>query len=166
LTQIITEKEKKSSSYRDNKLDSLSEEKVVKIKKFAKEYIAKVVRKMEKSGKNPLKAGSSASASIVRDTPTSSTAQQTPNSTDGDNAQYTSFMSAEDAMQINFDSDVESDDDEDAVMADAQPYRAPPTNISHSDSRTHKRGHDSMLVDDDPPHFIPEDPRRRPLMDR
>ncbi|KAF5314386.1 hypothetical protein D9619_011795 [Psilocybe cf. subviscida] len=165
LTQIITEKEKKSSSYRDNKLDSLSEEKVVKIKKFAKEYIAKVIRKMEKSGKHPSKAGSSASASIVRDTPTSSTAQQTPNSNDGDNAQYTS-LSVEDAMQINFDSDVESDLDEDVVMADGQPYRAPPPNISHSDSRTHKLGHDSMLVDDDLPHFIPEDPRRRPLMDR
>lgn len=165
MTQIITEKEKKSSSYRDNKLDSLSEEKVVKIKKFAKEYIAKVIRKMEKSGKHPSKAGSSASASIVRDTPTSSTAQQTPNSNDGDNAQYTS-LSVEDAMQINFDSDVESDLDEDVVMADGQPYRAPPPNISHSDSRTHKLGHDSMLVDDDLPHFIPEDPRRRPLMDR
>lgn len=138
----------------------------MKIKKFAKEYIAKVIRKIEKSGKHPSKAASSASASIVRDTPTTSTAQQTPNSNDGDNAQYTSFMSAEDAMQLNFDSDVESDEDEDVVMADGQSYRAPPASITQSDSWTHKHGHDSMLTDDDPLHFIPEDPRRRPLMDR
>jgi [histone H3]-lysine36 N-trimethyltransferase len=50
LTQIIADKEKKSSSYKENKLDSLSEEKTTKIKKFAKEYIAKIMRKLEKSG--------------------------------------------------------------------------------------------------------------------
>lgn len=47
---MISEKEKKSQSYQSGKLDSLSDEKVVKIKKFAKDYIAKVLRKMEKSG--------------------------------------------------------------------------------------------------------------------
>ncbi|TCD67121.1 histone methyltransferase set2 [Steccherinum ochraceum] len=52
LTQIITEKEKKSNSYREGKLDSLSEEKVVKIKKFAKDYIAKVLRRAEKKHKS------------------------------------------------------------------------------------------------------------------
>ncbi|EIN05933.1 hypothetical protein PUNSTDRAFT_54761 [Punctularia strigosozonata HHB-11173 SS5] len=50
LTQIIADKEKKSSSYKEGKLDSLSDEKTAKIKKFAKEYVAKVIRKLEKSG--------------------------------------------------------------------------------------------------------------------
>ncbi|TFY61091.1 hypothetical protein EVJ58_g4716 [Rhodofomes roseus] len=48
LTHIIAEKEKKSSSFREGRLDTLSDEKVVKIKKFAKEYIAKILRKMDK----------------------------------------------------------------------------------------------------------------------
>ncbi|KAG1732683.1 uncharacterized protein EDB91DRAFT_1302092 [Suillus paluster] len=41
LTHVIAEKEKKSSGYKDGKLDALSDEKTAKIKKFAKEYIAK-----------------------------------------------------------------------------------------------------------------------------
>ncbi|KAG8215170.1 hypothetical protein J3R82DRAFT_8679, partial [Butyriboletus roseoflavus] len=49
LTHLIAEKEKKSTSYKEGRLDALSDEKVTKIKKFAKEYIAKVVRKLGKS---------------------------------------------------------------------------------------------------------------------
>ena len=37
----------KSSSYKEGKLDALSDEKTAKIKKFAKEYIAKVIRKIK-----------------------------------------------------------------------------------------------------------------------
>ncbi|KAI0298466.1 hypothetical protein B0F90DRAFT_1818675 [Multifurca ochricompacta] len=50
LTHVIVEKEKKSSSYRDkdNKLETLSEEKATKIKKFAREYINKVLHRLEK----------------------------------------------------------------------------------------------------------------------
>jgi hypothetical protein len=59
LTQIISDKEKKSSVYKAGKLDSLSEEKSGKIKKFAKEYIAKVLRKVEKSkSRKPSASGS------------------------------------------------------------------------------------------------------------
>ena len=47
LTQVIADKEKKSSSYRERKLDALSEEKIMKIKKFSKDYINKILRKME-----------------------------------------------------------------------------------------------------------------------
>lgn len=61
LTTIIAEKEKKSHSYKDNKLDSLSDEKVVKIKKFSKEYIHKILRKLDKSKKQ--KSASSSSSS-------------------------------------------------------------------------------------------------------
>lgn len=52
LTAIIAEKEKKSSSYTSGKLESLSEEKINKIKKFAKEYIMKLMRRLEKSRSN------------------------------------------------------------------------------------------------------------------
>lgn len=48
LTQKIADREKKSSSYKDNRLESLSDEKVEKIKKFCKEYInTKILRKRE-----------------------------------------------------------------------------------------------------------------------
>ena len=40
---MIAEKEKKSSSYKEGKLDALSDEKIAKMKKFAKEYINKCV---------------------------------------------------------------------------------------------------------------------------
>ncbi|OBZ74746.1 Histone-lysine N-methyltransferase, H3 lysine-36 specific [Grifola frondosa] len=53
LTHTIAEKEKKSTSYKEGRLDALSDEKVTKIKKFAKEYIAKVLRKLEKSQRRP-----------------------------------------------------------------------------------------------------------------
>ncbi|KAH9921134.1 uncharacterized protein B0H18DRAFT_1022078, partial [Fomitopsis serialis] len=48
LTHIIVEKEKRSASYREGRLDALSDEKAGKIKKFAKEYIAKILRKADK----------------------------------------------------------------------------------------------------------------------
>ncbi|KAI0313481.1 hypothetical protein OF83DRAFT_1210951 [Amylostereum chailletii] len=61
LTRIIADKEKKSASYKDNRLDALSEEKTAKIKKFAKEYIQKVIHKLEKSGKIPKRSAASGS---------------------------------------------------------------------------------------------------------
>jgi hypothetical protein len=50
ITTSICEKEKKSSSYSTNKLESLSEEKQAKIKKFAKSYLQKLLSKMRKTG--------------------------------------------------------------------------------------------------------------------
>ena len=63
LTHVIAEKEKKSTNYKEGKLDSLSEEKTNKIKKFAKEYIVKVLRKLEKSGKRRKRPSTAASSS-------------------------------------------------------------------------------------------------------
>ncbi|TFK48255.1 hypothetical protein OE88DRAFT_1762721 [Heliocybe sulcata] len=62
LTQLISEKEKKSNSYKEGKLDMFSEEKTVKIKKFAKEWIAKLMRKLEKSGHRRRPPNSSSSS--------------------------------------------------------------------------------------------------------
>ncbi|KAJ6578858.1 histone methyltransferase [Mycena vulgaris] len=106
LTQLIADKEKKSSSYRDSKLEALSEEKVAKIKKFAKEYIAKVVRKAEKSGHKKRAPSSSASASVTQGT---SSAIDTPNSIDGVDTVMIE-MTVEEAMDM--DPASESEDDE------------------------------------------------------
>lgn len=59
MTQTIADKEKKSSSYKENRLETLSDEKVAKIKKFAKEYITKLLRKLEKRQKSNSSVASS-----------------------------------------------------------------------------------------------------------
>jgi len=51
LTEVVAEKEKKSSSYKEGKLDAFSDEKIAKIKKFAKDYITKVIRKIKEKKK-------------------------------------------------------------------------------------------------------------------
>ncbi|KAK0447892.1 uncharacterized protein EV420DRAFT_864399 [Desarmillaria tabescens] len=98
LTHIITEKEKKSRSYRDGKLDALSDEKVAKIKKFAKEYIGKVLRKSEKRKRID---------AVIEATPSGSA--DTPDSAGG--GDFVDIpMTMEDAMDI---ADYGSDDDDD-----------------------------------------------------
>ena len=69
MTQTIAEKEKKSASYKEGRLDTLSEEKTAKIKKFAKEYIAKILRKLEKSGqrRKPSSSNGAAGSSATPD---------------------------------------------------------------------------------------------------
>lgn len=177
LTQIITDKEKKSSSYRDGKLDSLSEEKEGKIKKFAKEYIAKVLRKIEKSGRRPHGSAStrmSASASTANNTP--STSMATPSSNDGsDSRTHGNAMSVEEAMGIELHSDSEhadEDDDEDeeddGQKIQAYPHAGPsstmlPPKIPPRAADPYVQGEDSMDVDD--VHFSTSDPRRRHPMD-
>ncbi|KAJ7146126.1 hypothetical protein C8R44DRAFT_756649 [Mycena epipterygia] len=108
LTQLIADKEKKSSSYRDNKLEALSDEKVTKIKKFAKEYIGKVVRKMEKSGHKKRPPSSSA-------TQATSSAVDTPNSLDGVDAEMTE-MTVEEAMDMDPASESEDEEEGDVDM--------------------------------------------------
>ncbi|THG94132.1 hypothetical protein EW026_g7278 [Hermanssonia centrifuga] len=70
LTQVIAEKEKKTSSYKDSRLDALSDEKVAKIKKFAKEYIAKILRKLDKAGQRHKSSSSAPSSSMSASTST------------------------------------------------------------------------------------------------
>ncbi|RPD63290.1 hypothetical protein L226DRAFT_533149 [Lentinus tigrinus ALCF2SS1-7] len=98
LTHVIAEKEKKSSSYKEGKLDSLSEEKTAKIKKFSKEYIAKVLRKLDKSGKRRKPVSIAASSS-------------TPDSRHDDSA--APVVTVEDVMDldpVDDDADDHSDD--------------------------------------------------------
>ncbi|KAJ7270698.1 hypothetical protein B0H12DRAFT_1307104 [Mycena haematopus] len=101
LTHIIAEKEKKLESYKDSKLDALSDDKVAKIKKFSKEYIEKVVRRKEKSGHKHRPP----SSSTTQATPS---AVDTPNSIDGVDVVMTE-MTVEEAMDM--DPASESDDE-------------------------------------------------------
>lgn len=97
LTHIIAEKEKKSHSYRDGRLDALSDEKVAKIKKFAKEYIGKILRKLEKQKRID---------AVVEGTPSGSA--DTPDSIGG--GDFVDIpMTMEDAMDV---ADYGSDDDD------------------------------------------------------
>jgi len=66
LTEVVAEKEKKSSSYKEGKLDAFSDEKTAKIKKFAKEYITKVIRKIKEKKKKHQRRQQSGSGSSSR----------------------------------------------------------------------------------------------------
>ncbi|OSD00004.1 hypothetical protein PYCCODRAFT_1437753 [Trametes coccinea BRFM310] len=106
LTQTIADKEKKSSSYKEGRLDSLSEEKTAKIKKFSKEYIAKVLRKLEKSGQRRKPATSAAGSSSTPD-------GQEPAGADDS---YVSAAAVADMMDL--DPHDEPDDDEELAGGD------------------------------------------------
>ncbi|KIY47634.1 hypothetical protein FISHEDRAFT_66005 [Fistulina hepatica ATCC 64428] len=113
LTHVIAEKEKKSMSYKEGKLDSLSEEKVAKIKKFSKEYIAKVLHKLQKAGKYPPRhrdgptssaPPSSASTSTLVAS-SSSTVIDAPDSAQDKDGDVEMKMTVEEAMDMESDSD-------------------------------------------------------------
>lgn len=156
MTQVIADKEKKSSSYREGRLDALSEEKVTKIKKFAKEYITKVIRKIEKSGKR---------VKLAEDTP--STSMHTPNSQDDDGRETqmqenNMTMSVEEAMDMDADSGSEdSEADEDVALDSIDP--SDPKTDPQFQSRPSGATDDAMDTDDLPvvipplldTHFLP-----------
>ncbi|KAH8112060.1 hypothetical protein DFH11DRAFT_1512097 [Phellopilus nigrolimitatus] len=96
LTLIVLEKEKKSNSYQSGHLDSLSDEKVAKIKKFSKDYITKLLRRIEKSGPSKLPHGSGSKAST-----------STPNT----NASVEPEANLEDTLDFDGNDDDEADDD-------------------------------------------------------
>ncbi|KAI9432731.1 hypothetical protein H4582DRAFT_1820762 [Lactarius indigo] len=107
LTHIIAEKEKKSSSYRENKLEALSEEKKTKIKKFAREYVHKVLHRLER-GKRPRPSDSAT-------TPTTPHRADMPpplHDDDGDEMDEME-MSVEEAMDLSPDEEDEPGDDGD-----------------------------------------------------
>ena len=121
LTHLIVEKEKKSSTYKENKLEALSDEKVSKIKRFSREYITKLVRKLEKAGSSR-KVGSKPSTSrrgqghhaAHTHTHTPSTSAATPSSAHEDArldvVEMEMEMSVEEVVDVGDDS---MDDDDD-----------------------------------------------------
>ncbi|KAI0092307.1 hypothetical protein BDY19DRAFT_884269 [Irpex rosettiformis] len=110
LTNIISEKEKKSSSYKEGRLDSLSDEKKVKIKKFAKEYVVKIVRRIEKSKRKSLSH---------RDRNPSSSSKLS--SHHDDDVPGSPVHNADDTMDVDF-GPVEVDEDD----SDAEPPASEP----------------------------------------
>lgn len=90
---MIAEKEKKSKTYREGKLDALTPEKINKIKAFAKEYIGKIIQRAKKQGREKGDLGEPGSSS--RPTPEKH----------GDNDQE---MSVEDTLELG---EVLEDDD-------------------------------------------------------
>ena len=151
LTQVIADKEKKSSSYREGKLDALSEEKIIKIKKFSKDYIGKILRKIEKSGKKPKSPFSTT-------LPTPSTSTHTPDSNDGGDTSMVS-MSVEEAMDMDCDS---SSDAEDAEMTDVAGKSTDMPLPNHSPWTAHDANAMDLNESSHPRSTtVPSDPRRR-----
>ncbi|KAK2465154.1 hypothetical protein APHAL10511_002846 [Amanita phalloides] len=108
LTHVIVEKEKKSSTFKEGRLDALSEEKTAKIKKFAKEYIAKVLRKVEKSKKD----GPSSSVSISTSAVSPSLSHDTLHFAEGVYSSMGVEMTMGEAMDMESESEAEEHDDE------------------------------------------------------
>ncbi|KDQ55897.1 hypothetical protein JAAARDRAFT_132908 [Jaapia argillacea MUCL 33604] len=180
LTQLIADKEKKSSSYKENKLEALSEEKIVKIKKFAKEYIAKLMRKLEKSGQRRKPSHSSHSTSNGASTSggDGSKSARTPDGGDEHDGEHMA-MSVEEAMGMDLDDhddgedgdgEEEGDDHEpdaggsskmDEDQDSPEPHSAlpPPSSASPSQSHPQPRSPQSSLIS--PSTRATSDPRLR-----
>ncbi|KAF8264188.1 hypothetical protein EI94DRAFT_1871740 [Lactarius quietus] len=116
LTHIIAEKEKKSSSYRENKLDSLTDEKKAKIKKFAREYIHKVLHRLER-GSSKRRPPDSASTTTPT-TPQRAADNNMPPPVDDDDDDEMMDMSVDEAMDLSPDED---DEDDEPTPVDVEP---------------------------------------------
>ncbi|KAL0575092.1 histone methyltransferase set2 [Marasmius crinis-equi] len=102
LTEKIAEREKKSSAYKEGKLDSLSDEKTAKIKKYAKEYITnKILRKVGKSGRRP-------SSTAIKQAPSDGT----PNS--ADLPSNMAELEVDGGADVDMDMDIGQDSDSEA----------------------------------------------------
>lgn len=137
LSQIIADKEKKSSTYKEGRLDTLSDEKVAKIKKFSKEYIEKIIYRMKKAQKQ-------ATTAPVPDTP-ASTLTDTPHE-----SETVIEMTVEEAMDLESDSDESMDEDDEGADGLSPVKEKPPDEDS------------AMDVDIPAVSQAPSDPRRRP----
>ena len=103
-------------------MESLSEEKIVKIKKFCKEYISKLQRKLEKSGKIEKRKSHGSSPSKAnghKHDATPSTVVASPNSGDGGHGSGSVNddgeeieMTVEEAMDMDPDDQVDYNDEE------------------------------------------------------
>ncbi|KAJ3904103.1 histone-lysine N-methyltransferase [Lentinula edodes] len=116
LTQKVAEREKKSSAYQQNKLDNLSDEKVAKIKKYAKEYIDKLLHRMDKE-QGHRKPSSSASASVSAASTTPSGLVGSPSSAIGTPTSTTlpvdlAAVALDDAMDMDTDSELDEGEGE------------------------------------------------------
>ncbi|KAF8630263.1 hypothetical protein AX17_005449 [Amanita inopinata Kibby_2008] len=181
LTQVIAEKEKKSSSYKEGRLDVFSEEKTAKIKKYAKEYIAKIMRKVEKSNRDR-PSSSAATTATPGETPTM--CLDTPNSAEGGDTSMGMDMSLEEAMDMESESeseaggdggdtdvaDDEEGDHERVSMIDTNGVQdMSPGGLAEASPLDHPISPDvanePTLTDSTQPEFVTTDPRRRLVVD-
>ena len=160
------QKEKKSQSYKESRLDQLSEEKIAKITKFSKEYINKMLYKMKKSLHGPHGPSSSTSQA-------SSTSMVTPNSADGVDV-VMADVTMEQHLEMDDGSDSGSDRErgeevekggEGSTSPSNPALRSSPAMLAFSGSGEPT---DSPMMDlNEQQRFsvlAPSDPRRRPPM--
>ncbi|KAI6009958.1 hypothetical protein EDC04DRAFT_837620 [Pisolithus marmoratus] len=150
LTHIIAEKEKKSTSYKEGKLDALNDEKTAKIKKFAREYIAKVVRKLEKSKHKPSSSGDAQRGQGN----TSPTVNLDAADMHEDSRDVEMTMSVEQAMDLGSDDDAEMDEPDDAQHSSDEVDPSPVEGVS-------ERPPESVTPMTPPDSAQPLDPRIR-----
>ncbi|KAI0651187.1 hypothetical protein C8Q79DRAFT_932041 [Trametes meyenii] len=134
LTHTIAEKEKKSASYKEGRLEALSEEKTAKIKKFAKEYIAKILRKLEKSGQRRKPSSTAASSS-------------TPDGREVADDPAVSAALVNDVMDLDPQDDEQDDDGDEPVDGDGDDDDTPSASGSPEEGRS---GETSPTVVSDP----------------
>ncbi|KAF5332929.1 hypothetical protein D9758_015955 [Tetrapyrgos nigripes] len=157
LSEKVAEREKKSSAYRHGKLDQLSEEKLKKIKAYAKEYCTKLLAKMHGKSRRPSSSTNGhvrASSSTLVDTPVS--AADTPNSGDlptrvaGIDLQENEVdMDMDQDVEMDVDSDSDSDADGDG---DGDGDGEPDAGAGPSGFREHDDDNDAQT------HFSPKTP--------
>jgi histone-lysine N-methyltransferase SETD2 len=125
----------------------------MKIKKFSKDYISKILRKMDKYGKRPKPPSFSTTI------PTPSTSTHTPDSNDGGGDTSMFSMSAEEVMDMDPETDEENDEMVDGEGAAGLSDMPPPTHPPWT-------AHDTNTMDlEESFHLrlttVPSDPRRR-----
>ncbi|KAL0952486.1 hypothetical protein HGRIS_006750 [Hohenbuehelia grisea] len=117
LTQTIADKEKTRPSYADSRLESLSAEKTEKIKEFAKQHMKKVMHRKKKEARAPgLSHASSSSALDTR--ATSSTATDTPDYKETEDAIMAEMGLDNVAMDVDDQEEEEGGDDDNGAEAD------------------------------------------------
>lgn len=159
MTQIIADKEKKSASYKESRLDKLSDDKVTKMTKFAKEYVTKIVHKIKKSNRNKERAPSSALL-----TPSTSASAQTPDSLHGADVEMGDDTEAY-HMSMDIESDAEGSDDEGLPLQGNGQLRTP-TSPMHLVSPPQEPTPSTPASHTDQGYGqTPADPRRRPTVD-
>lgn len=148
---MIADKEKKSSTYNELKLDALPDAKIHKIKKHAHEYMEKLMRKIEKSSHRKRTHSSSTireSSSSTILTASSSTMVETPDADDESGDGKFAEMTVEEAMDMDMDVDDGEDVDmgEDSQSEDEDDIPASPYKVNGSNSLNPE----AMEIQEDP----------------
>ncbi|KAJ3976629.1 hypothetical protein EV361DRAFT_789902 [Lentinula raphanica] len=142
----VAAREKKSSAYQQNKLDAFSDEKTAKIKKYAKEYIDKLLQRMKKEARHR-KPSSSASASVSAASATPSGQDVSPSSAAGTpNSTMLQVDLAAVALDDSMDMDTDSESDSESNEGD-QDEEDHDADMDNVHSGHHPGEHDEVAPD-------------------